>query len=231
MKILIFLAVWKRPEITEICFMGLKRLNENFGIEAFAVISEESMVPLCERYGVQYCFHENFPLGEKKNYGICQALKLDWDYIVEIGSDDLIRNEYFEIMKPYFGERDLFGPKSIAFLNTETMEARNFNGVSPFGLGRAISRRAVEETIWKHGDLWKDSLMKGLDNDSNVRMAFTGFMHKFVKSDEPLCIDLKSGENIWKFNPQLGVSYPIEKLLSGLSEDEVTSIKYLSCVV
>src|SRR6478752_4031551 len=95
-RLLVFLAVWKRPEITEICFMGIDRLRKTglFPIEAFAVISEESMIPLCEKYNIDYCFYKNEPLGEKKNFGLTEAYKKEWDYLVEIGSDDLLKNEY-----------------------------------------------------------------------------------------------------------------------------------------
>src|SRR5688572_14122986 len=96
MKLLVFLAVWRRPEITEICFMGIKRLQNyslSFHVAPFAVISEESMIPLCERYGVEWCMHENLPLGAKKNFGLSQLRDKDFDFMMEIGSDDLILGE------------------------------------------------------------------------------------------------------------------------------------------
>ena len=80
MRLMIFLAVWKRPEITEICFMGINRLRKSglFPIEAMAVISEESMKPLCKKYGIDYVMYKNEPLGEKKNYGLREAMKKDF---------------------------------------------------------------------------------------------------------------------------------------------------------
>ena len=82
-KLLLFLAVWQRPVITEICFMGLERLRKNFNVDAFAVISEDSMKPLCKKYSIDYCMHENLPLGSKKNYGLTQAMKKDFDFLVD----------------------------------------------------------------------------------------------------------------------------------------------------
>src|SRR5688572_7778218 len=125
-KLLIFLAVWKRPEITEICFMGINRLRKSglFPIEAFAVISEESMIPLCEKYDVQYCFYKNQPLGEKKNYGLSQAMKKDFDYLIEIGSDDLLKTELLEAYAPYFGHKHFIGLSSFYYLNSEDFECR-----------------------------------------------------------------------------------------------------------
>ena len=96
MRIAFFLAVWKRPEITELCFMGLQRLMKHYPNSfAFAVISEKSMIPLCQKYDIEYCEHENLPLGRKKNYGMNQILKKKFDYLIELGSDDLIFNDVF----------------------------------------------------------------------------------------------------------------------------------------
>src|SRR5688500_10590245 len=101
MKLLIYTAVWQRPEITEICFMGIKRLQKihKFYISDFAVISEDSMLRLCNKYGVDWCMHENLRLGSKKNYGVKQALKKDFDYMIEIDSDDLLKNEVLTTYK------------------------------------------------------------------------------------------------------------------------------------
>jgi hypothetical protein len=143
MKILFFLAVWKRPEITEICFMGLNRLKKAglCSVEFLAVISEESMKPLCKKYGVDYVMHENLPLGKKKNFGLTEAFKKNWDYIVELGSDDIIKTE---VIERYMSEQKAFmSIGNFCFINSENGDCRKIESSTTYGIGRAFSRDAL----------------------------------------------------------------------------------------
>jgi|SRR5688572_5721074 len=268
MRLLFYLAVWKRPEITEICFMGLNRLKNTglFPMEFLAVISEESMIPLCKKYGVDYCFYKNLPLGEKKNFGLNEALKKSWDYIVELGSDDVLTSEFLELYKPYFDIEMLF-INHFAHINSETSECRTFKSKTFYGLGRAIRRDVLEKMktvpfVAKQemitstdslcvGDtgyfvdreahqmessglgevvgesryrLWPDNINRGLDNNSNFMLFKKGVLVKQVNSESPVGIDIKSRDNLWPFNPNNGHKESIEKVISGLSEDEKTAI-------
>ena len=146
MKLLVFLAVWKRPDITEICFMGLVRLRKRsrHPIECFAVISEESMIPLCNKYNVKWTMYKNEPLGEKKNHGLTEAMKLDWDYLIEIGSDDLIKDELIEKYESLFGKYEMFGTKDSAIIDSVSGKCRRLISDTPYGLGRCISRKVIE---------------------------------------------------------------------------------------
>lgn len=223
-KLLFFLAVWKRPEITEICFLGLNRLRKqpDYDINVLAVISEESMIPLCEKYDVEWCMHENQPLGAKKNFGLAQAMmKKDFDYMVEIGSDDLLKNEFLNL---YPWDKDVFALSDFIIMNTEDGECRRLTKRDAYyGTGRAISRKALEKT----GNLWVDKLNMGLDNASTVALAKKGFGERRISTAEPVVIDLKSEVNIWPFEKK-GIEYPLEEALKGLSEEEVNAIKCLT---
>lgn len=225
-KVLIFLACWKRPEITEICFMGIQRLIKSgvFEMEAFAVISEETMIPLCEKYGVEYCLYKNNPVGEKKNYGLNQALKKDWDYILELGSDDLIKTELLKIYEPLLGHKHVLSMDHFVYLNSENGDCRRYKTKSSFGIGRMISRAAVEHF---KGNLWNSKFNQGLDNSSNFLLARHGYLEKRILSDKPLGIDLKSKDNIWPFNYLTGVEYSLEETLEGYSEAEKEAIESL----
>jgi hypothetical protein len=223
MKLLFFLAVWKRPEITEICFMGLNRLKKlgKFPMEFFAVISEESMIPLCEKYGVDWCIHKNHPIGEKKNYGVSQSLKKEWDYMIEIGSDDLLKNEFLDV---YSWDAPVLGLNDVILINTVTGACKKLSSkISRYGIGRAISRVAIE----KCGNIWHESLSRGLDNSSCARLAVNGFGEKRISCPEPVAIGLKSDVNIWPYSATFGGKYPLEKALSGLSSEEVNALECL----
>lgn len=224
-KLLVYLAVWKRPKITEICFMGLNRLRKikGYDINVLAVISEEEMIPLCEKYNVNWVMHLNTPLGRKKNFGLKHALKFDWEYLIEIGSDDLLKDEILDLYKPYLGKAPVIGLTSLCFINSEDLACRFYSSRSGFGAGRAIQRKVIE----KMGTLWKDHLTHGLDNSSTFAMARYGFMERRIQAKKPLVIDIKSEVNIWKFKEFLGTDYPLEDALNGLSEEEINAITCL----
>jgi hypothetical protein len=222
MKLMIFLAVWKRPEITEICFMGINRLR-NFSretIDAFAVISEESMIPLCNKYDIKWAMANNHPLGAKKNYGIKEVLKYDFDYLIEIGSDDLLKNE---VLTTYKWDSPVMGLMDFALIDTQTGDCKSIKSTIPkYGAGRAIKRFVLESC-----EIWENNKSRGMDNSSCRILATNGFLMQGVKSEEPLVVALKSDTNLWGYDSVMGKKYPIQKAFEGLSEEEVNAINYL----
>jgi len=268
--LLIFLAAWKRQAITEVCFMGINRLRKNsrFPIEAFCVISEEDKIPLCEKYGIKWTFYKNDPLGEKKNHGLTEAMKFEWDYLLEIGSDDLVKDELLELYSNYFGKYDYFGTKDAVIIDSDSGECRRLKSDTTYGLGRCLSRKIIQQTCYgvdviaKEGimargrtvgqgkkgffpiamakeleglgrleitgepryRLWKDDIVRGLDNNSDYFLMTQGIGHRTVPTDKPLCLDIKGEDNIWKYNGKLGTAYSLYDALEGLSEEEQLAI-------
>jgi len=223
-KLLIFLAVWKRPYITEICFNGIKRLKEHpdYDVQALAVISEEEMIPLCEQYGINWVMYKNEPLGEKKNYGLQKAKEFDFDYLLEIGSDDLITNELLTYYKGFL-DYGFFGVKDVAYIDSADGSCRRLQSKSTYGAGRMISRQNLEKLNFKS---WKDQINKGMDNNSVFAFMRNGIDYKQVPSMEvPGVIDIKSEVNIWPFNHLTGIEYDKEKIFEKLSEVEVNMIE------
>lgn len=157
--VLIFLAAWKRPAITEICFMGIKRLKNRFPIETMCVISEEEMIPLCEKYGINWTFYKNDPLGEKKNHGLNEAMKLKWEYLLEIGSDDLVKDELIELYSEHFGKDQYFGTKDAVIIDSETGKCRRLQSDTTYGLGRCISRKIIQDHCYGVDILAKEGII------------------------------------------------------------------------
>ena len=142
-KILILIPVWKRPLITDICFQGLNRLKSHRdNIDILVVISEEDYVSRCNRYKIPYTFFKNEPLGEKKNHGLEIALEQDWDYLIELNSDDVIKNELLDIYDTLTD--DYLALRNFCFMDSNTLELRQFESKTAFGIGRRYSRKAVE---------------------------------------------------------------------------------------
>lgn len=217
MRLLVFLACWKRPEITEICFMSINRLRRIGDVDAFVVISEPEMAVLCDKYGISYTMHENLPLGEKKNHGVREALKRPFDYLLEIGSDDLLKNE---ILSAYDYSYPVMGLLDFASINLETGSCRRIKGdIMKFGAGRIISRAACES-----GNVWHPNINKGLDANSTFNLALRGFMEKRIVTDKPLVTNLKGEISIHKYDTRLGYRWDLELALEGLGDDEKEAI-------
>ena len=257
-KILILIPVWKRPEITKICFNGLDRLREHRSLDVLAVISEVEYIDLCNDHKVDHTFFENQPLGRKKNHGLKVALESDWDYLIEINSDDLISNKLIDIYDSCTD--DYLALRNFCFVDSVTLEVRQVESATAYGIGRRYSRKAVEackvtkvnvlkscicgsgslaqgtqvdikpdiakdlercgyvEIMDEGIRLWNDIASAGMDNFSNLRLMDNGFRCKQIFTDEPLAADIKSDTNIWKWNPDAGVSYSFEDLKKELPE-------------
>jgi hypothetical protein len=228
-KLLIYLALWKRPQITEIAFLGIERLRSHpdFDIQVLAVSSEPEMLALCEKYNVISVTHENLPLGRKKNFGLKASSSLTFDYLMEIGSDTLVLNELLdEYKRDFIGQYDFFGISDIAFVDTDTMVCRRkTRKMDHFGAGRMMSRAMLESVDFK---IWPDHLNMGLDNSSITKLAKNGFFYRQVSpSDNPMVVELKSDVNIWPFNHSEGEVYNFNLISEKLSQGEVESIKQL----
>ena len=143
-----------------------------------------------------------------------------------IGSDDLLKDEFMDL---YSFDRDVFGLRDFAMIDTQTGDCRRLSDRDArFGLGRAISKDAIKSFRTEGGyKLWADGISKGLDNDSTFALARKGYLEKRISSNDPVAIDLKSAVNIWPFNHLMGIEYSIEKALNGLSEKEKVAIKSL----
>ena len=127
--------------------MGLNRLKRAglFPVDFLAVISEDSMKPLCKKYGIDYVEHDNLPLGRKKNFGLTEAFKKDWDYLIELGSDDVLKTELLELYRPYFQSNPLLHLSTFCYLNSIDLDCRLINTSVSYGMGRAIERSTLEK--------------------------------------------------------------------------------------
>lgn len=141
MKIKLLIALWRRPEITRICFDGVRRLQKFIDIDPICIYSEHDSKALCDEYGFESYYHDNLPLGKKLNFGLSMALQSEWDYLMQIGSDDILNEKIFDYYKPFI-ENDVkaFGIKSVHFYNCIDKKSYHVVNTYPFGVGRMVHR-------------------------------------------------------------------------------------------
>lgn len=213
MKIHILTALWKRPEITRICFEGIKRL----GLSATVAISEKEMIPLCDEYGIDYVITPNRPVGYKWNEGMIQALKHEWDYVMILGSDDIVSDSLLDLYKPYMGKYYMFGVDSCYFYYKGAI--KKFTGYADslnmsVGAGRMIHRSLVEDCM----PLWSN-IDRGLDGNSLRLIRSKGYDEVVVPLGDSVVLDIKSNENLNAFDNLQG-EIVSNDILSEFSEIE-----------
>jgi len=201
-KILTFTPVWRRPEIFEICLQGLKRLQayqpEVFNIRPFFIVSEPEAADQVERYGFDHMYCKNDPLGAKKNTGLKYAYKhFDFDYIMEMGSDDLVTNTYLHFIEAHMAAGTFtFHPSNVWFIDTRTGKTAYFTTEKILGAGRLISRKAIATMMANKSDIWINEKNRGMDTCSFHALNAAGFKNVILKTDNIYTLDLKSDENI-----------------------------------
>lgn len=203
-KYLILIALHERLPITRMVFEHLKGLQKEFDFMVFGICSTREEAELCHEYYFDYCIEENYPLGRKMNRGLLEAMKFDFEYLMQLGSDDLITRELFEIYDSL--DLDYFGVNTYHAVDIEGRRAKKFtyggkwNPIwHPIGAGRVFKKEVLEKVLL-HEDLWEDKAQKLLDNKSDMVMLGQGYRAKIVKHNGVGIIDIKSDTNIWSYD-------------------------------
>lgn len=219
-KILILLPIWKRQNITKICFDNLKELQKDFNIEVLCVVSEQWAKILAFEYGFKYVNASNDCLGTKMNIGVKESLKYKYDYLMNLGSDDIITKELFEIYEPLFKENyPFFGSTRLTFVDSDSKELKTCDYQAMIGAGRCIRRDKIEEVL-DSGEMY-DKKQRGLDFNSMSKFRCA---MKEIQNPFDTIYDIKSAVNIWVYNNLGGDSIGFESGVRGLSTEQIDSI-------
>lgn len=205
-KIAICTAVWKRPEIFKMFAEGFKKLGA--GIELIVAGSEgnisRELVLSCAPEA-HYIEIPNDPLATKMNATTLKARDLGADYVICVGSDDIITPEllkvYIEYMRQGF---DYIAVLDWYFYDTVTKKAAYWGGYidgrkgHTCGAGRVLSSELMAKWNWQPWEI-KDS--KVLDNSMQNKLKRTA--HSAVtfslKEKGVFAIDVKSSTNMTPF--------------------------------
>jgi hypothetical protein len=150
-KILILIAVHGRHNITKQCYNALQKFIKQTGhqYQVLVVGNDQEHKIIAEHHGFKFFWYENFPVGRKLNAALTHAMQFDWDYLMQLGSDDIILPGIMQHYQPYFDTgTDVFGVDNCIFVHQETGRAKWFKYNKPdiIGAGRCISRKAIEST-------------------------------------------------------------------------------------
>ena len=197
MKICVISSVWGREKITRKCFESLVRRFEESHyvlVDVVVAVSEEWAVDLCLDMGLIPVWTDNKPLGKKMQTAYEVCLEREWDYLMEIDSDTFLTDHFWGAVKrPLFMQRPFFGFSEIYLVDSKTRRAMTFNYLNICCAGRFIRRNVCDEVriMW-------DDINKGLGNNQERKLNKKGYYSDNLK--EVCVVDLKSDENIWRYN-------------------------------
>ena len=167
-KIIIYTCVWKRPAITRICFEGIKRLIRQlpYHVSAHVCVSEKWAQEMADEFGFTHTFTENKPLGRKHNKGLFDIIGRDFDYVLHLGSDNILDIRLLEMYEPYIKKKlDLIGCGQ-AYV-TDGITTKRIN-CEPFmvGAGRMFSKRILKRAGFRRKIIFKKDSKDYWVNDS-----------------------------------------------------------------
>ena len=177
------------------------------------------------------------PLSNKWNTALRAAKDTDFDYILILGSDDLINaktlKSYSDTIKEgynYLGITDMY------VLNSENKELIYHKGYilnrkgESLGAGRLIHKSLIERVQYS---LWRVGINKTLDGSMSAILNEVAEIKEKTLScsdDNVFLLDIKSSTNIWSFQTyKEKVSFPVENtvLADNLHTEVVTLLNNL----
>lgn len=131
-----------RPLIAQMfCEQILRLQKSGYNVKAVVAVSDMEGARLCVQYGFDFVPIQNTPVGNKWNAAVDHACKVSEGYIIILGDDDFIGDDYFEAIQPYIdrGER-YFGLSSLCFSDAQNKKAIEFEYFRSrlVGAGRVI---------------------------------------------------------------------------------------------
>jgi hypothetical protein len=209
-KVVIVTAVWKRPEIFELfaksCRVLIEQISES-DIEIVVAGSEGLRSrKMVEQYGFHYVEVPNDPLATKHNAAMLKARTLKPDYVLCVGSDDLIPPDLFrEYLVHMKAGIDFIGVTDFYFYDTASGKSAYWGGYRDprrightAGAGRVISARLLSLWDWKPWEI-RDS--KVLDNSMQNKLRTTphSALTFSLKEKGLFALDVKSSTNMTPF--------------------------------
>lgn len=215
MKVLIFTTVWKRPEVTELTYMGFDRiqsiLKESYDIDSEVLIVSSEPDHTARAIVRDYHVFEtdNFPVATKYNNGLKEAMRYEWDYLFEMNSNNLLSDLYIHMwVAAAKAGLKVFGSRNFYALMENKKDYKEFitQHMSKISsVGRGMQREFMESIEGDFvTDLERNSNLDGMSNQVFGRNNIQPIAYKCF----PAVLDIKTGEDMHHHSANLK---PIKK--------------------
>ncbi len=209
MKIAIVTGTWGRPTIFELFAQGIKNLPEIKGVELEVIVAGSEGKWSRERvkkHGFHYIEIENHPLAAKMNKTLHKAKKLKSDYVICLGSDDIMSPNIYKYYISLFRDGfDFIGVTDCYFYNIMNRKAIYWGGYREdyrrghtCGAFRALSKNLLDQMDW---ECWLNEWSHGLDTGMQLKLQKCDYTSKVFSMQQLglYGLDIKSPDNMTKF--------------------------------
>ncbi len=209
LRVAIVSAVWKRPEVFEMFAKGIQHLIKNSSIEFEVIIAGsewDKSKTMVEKYGFTYIEIPNEPLAAKVNATTYACRNLNVDYVLCVGSDDVIHPDLMKEYEKHMRQGiDFIGVTDFYFFDTVSGKSAYWGGYRETsrkdhtcGAGRIISSRLLKLWDWMP---WENKDSTVLDNSMQQKLKNTLHTIKIfsLKETGTYGLDIKSSTNMTPF--------------------------------
>jgi len=209
MKVAIVSCVWKRPEVFEMFAKGVKHLIANSKLEFVVIISGsegDTSRNMVEKHGFIYVEMPNDQLAVKANQPVLIAKDYGIDYILAVGSDDIITPELMRLYEYQMKKGiDYIAVLDFYFYDTTSGRASYWGGYledyrkgHACGAGRMMSKKLLDKWDWQP---WSSKHNKVLDTSIQEKLKATEHTESIfsIKEKGVYALDIKSSTNMTPF--------------------------------
>lgn len=221
MRIIVTTCIWKRHDVFKVWAENIAQCIKGKDIGVLCVGSEgEKSRKIVELFGFQYTEYPNEPLGKKFNHGARIAVEQGAEYILSLGSDDIISENFldyyltrvkwgYEVIAPldcYFWDAK---KKRLGYWPGYTTKGQHNRQGEPCGAGRLIPASILKTHNFI---LWTPDRNHAIDWEAWHRIKEAGLkIHTFfLKNQGLILLDIKK-ENINPFSEKWEI-LPKEKI-------------------
>lgn len=207
MNLVVMMTCWGRPALTKLVLKQLEKVNEKQKFILVTVLSKEDIhfaeleKAISEsKFKTEIVYESNEELGKKHNAGISKTLELNPDYIMNLGSDDFLHENIFELYKPYIDKKlDIIGLNELYFFMypDNCLFFKYYNKFEAIGAGRLMRTEKIKEL----DKLYTDEKNRGLDTDSANNLRKVNAVDVVLSGNGfPYIVDVKTLMNINQFD-------------------------------
>lgn len=183
---------FRRPTILRLWIASIERLRRDCGDFPAVCVSEKDDEAICQRHNITHITMINNPISSKWNAGFRFMRDQDVDYVVVLGSDDIMSSHYLSnAMEAMTHNPDVVYTKSIYFYDGEKKgHVYKYSDARELGVGRCIHRDVLDQINWIP---YPQHLTFGLDGALRKRIM------PYVKTKieiEGVIVDVKTKMNM-----------------------------------
>jgi hypothetical protein len=255
MKLALVAPVHNRPLVTRLWHVAARRVARSWEphheTRVYVAGDQDVHRALASEFGATFIEVPNLPLGAKINAPTEAAWRWGADYVVTLGSDNIITptlaQQYWtvftgggsDVPTPYIGLR------SLRVIEPTTQRALHVRGHAhpsrigeTIGPGRTFSRALLDAL---HGRPWPDKLSRGADFRVTLRLRQLGHRAPtcvLEGNGDAYLLDIKGVANMWSFDhlarvTHIAVPDDYERMLAALPREEweiVRQLEHATCV-